>query len=63
MTFFYFKADGTIRKALGTLKNFPAGITAKKMTKPSYKTLTYFDVEKNAFRCFKVENFLTFSNW
>ena len=60
VSFFYQKADGTIRKAIGTLQNVPAGATlgGKKVTKPSYKTMAYFDVEKNSFRCFKVENLI-----
>lgn len=60
VTFYYYKADGTIRKAIGTLRNLPTGITlgGKKMTKPSYKTLAYFDTEKQSFRCFKVENLI-----
>jgi hypothetical protein len=60
VTFYYFKADGTIRKAVGTLRNLPAGATlgGKKMTKPSYKTLAYFDTEKQSFRSFKVENLI-----
>lgn len=60
VSFYYEKADGTIRKACGTLKNLPVGATlgGKKVTKPSYKTLAYFDTEKNGFRCFKVENFI-----
>lgn len=59
-TFYYQKADGSIRKALGTLKNLPAGATlgGKKVTKPSYKTMAYFDTEKNSFRCFKIENLI-----
>lgn len=60
VSFYYQKADGSIRKAVGTLQNVPAGATlgGKKVTKPSYKTLAYFDVERNAFRCFKVENLI-----
>lgn len=60
VTFYYSKADGSIRKAMGTLKNVPAGATlgGKKITKPSYKTMAYFDIEKKAFRCFKVENLI-----
>lgn len=60
VTFYYTKADGTIRKAVGTLKNLPAGFTlgGKKITKPSYKTMAYFDTEKNSFRSFKVENLI-----
>lgn len=60
VTFYYQKADGSIRKALGTLKNLPVGATlgGKKVTKPSYKTMAYFDTEKNSFRCFKIENLI-----
>lgn len=63
VTFYYYKADGSIRKAIGTLVNMPAGITVngKRKTKPSYKTLSYFDTEKMAFRCFKVENLIAVS--
>lgn len=58
--FCYTKADGSIRNAVGTLRNVPAGATlgGKKVTKPSYKTMAYFDLEKKAFRCFKVENLI-----
>lgn len=55
--FYYIKADGSVRKAIGTLKSLPVGISGKKITKPSYKTMTYFDVERNGFRCFRIENF------
>lgn len=60
VTFYYIKADGSIRKAMGTLKNVPAGATlgGKRMTKPSYKTMAYFDTEKKSFRCFKIENLI-----
>ncbi len=60
VTFYYTKADGSIRKAMGTLKNVPAGATigGKKLTKPSYRTMAYFDTEKKSFRCFKVENLI-----
>ena len=60
VSFYYHKADGTIRKAIGTLRNIPAGATlgGKKVTKPSYKTMAYFDIEKNSFRSFKVENLI-----
>ncbi len=60
VAFYYTKADGTIRKAVGTLKNVPAGATigGKKITKRSYKTMAYFDTERNSFRCFKIENLI-----
>ena len=60
VTFYYTKSDGSIRKANGTLKNAPAGATlgGKKLTKPSYRTLAYFDIDKRAFRCFRIENLI-----
>ena len=60
VNFTYRKVDGTIRQALGTLMNLPAGRTlnGKRMTKPSYKTFAYFDIVKGEMRCFKVENLL-----
>ena len=60
--FSYWKADGTIRQAHGTLRNLPAGVTnanGKKRTKPSYKTFSYYDTDKNQFRCFRVENLIS----
>ena len=47
-------------KTTGTLRNVPAGATlgGKRVTKPSYRTMAYFDTEKNGFRCFKVENLI-----
>lgn len=62
VSFYYYKTDGSVRHAKGTLQNVPVGATlknGKKMTKPSYKTLAYFDVDKQSFRCFKVENLIT----
>ncbi len=58
--FYYKKADGSIRKALGTLQGIPAGATlgGKKRTKPSYKTMAYWDLDKQSFRCFRIENFI-----
>lgn len=58
--FYYQKSDGSIRRAIGTLKNLPAGATlgGKKLTKPSYKTMAYFDIEKRSFRCFRIENLI-----
>lgn len=55
--FAYEKADGTLRKVKGTLKdvqNFVKGTGAE-----NYKTVRYYDVEANGFRSFKVENFIT----
>lgn len=57
--FFYKKVDGTIRCAYGTLQ-FPNGATfnGKRLTKLSFKTVVYFDNEKQDFRSFRPENIL-----
>ena len=59
--FAYTKVDGSVRMAVGTLVGVPAGATlnGKKHTKPSYKTMAYYDLEKESFRCFKIENLVT----
>lgn len=59
--FAYEKVGGSIRYATGTLVNLPAGATnnGKRITKPSYKTFSYFDVDKKEFRSFKIENLVT----
>lgn len=58
--FVFEKTDGSLRTAMGTLVSLPSGVTgSKRITKPSYKTFSYFDVEKNEFRCFRVENLVT----
>ena len=56
--FCYYKADGSVRNAYGTLSGLYIGEGSGRVTKPSYKTVRYFDVEKNAFRCFRVENLI-----
>lgn len=63
VSFYYMKADGTIRKAAGTLLNIPDSTATggKRFTKPSYKTMSYFDIDKKAFRCFRVENLICMS--
>lgn len=59
--FAYEKKDGSIRYAEGTLQHLPSGamLNGKRMTKPSFKTFAYFDMEKAEFRCFKIENLVT----
>lgn len=59
--FAFEKVDGSIRYANGTLANMPAGtsVNGKRITKPSYKTFAYFDVDKGEMRCFKIENLVT----
>lgn len=58
--FFYEKVDGSARVAYGTLCNLPAGVTSRRSaTKaPNYATMCYWDTKKQAFRSFKVENFI-----
>ena len=57
--FFYEKVDGSARVAYGTLCDLPAGVTARRSAKaPSYGTMCYWDTKKQAFRSFRVENFI-----
>ena len=58
--FYFEKVDGSARVAYGTLCNLPAGITSRKGSKkaPNYGTMCYWDTNKNAFRSFRVENFI-----
>nr|DAP45283.1 MAG TPA: hypothetical protein [Caudoviricetes sp.] len=62
VVFSYLKSDGIIRQAKGTLLNTPSGASlgGKRITKPSYKTMAYYDIERGNFRCFKVENLIGF---
>ena len=58
--FYYKKLDGSYRCAFGRLHNLP-----KRKSKVNFDfnqdRLTYFDIEKHQFRCFKIENFLYYS--
>ena len=58
--FYFDKVDGSARVAYCTLCNLPAGITSRKGSKkaPNYGTMCYWDTKKNAFRSFRVENFI-----
>lgn len=56
--FAYEKADGTLRKAIGTLKDTAALV--KGTGRPDDgRTVKYYDVEAGGFRSFRVENFVT----
>lgn len=56
--FSYEKTDGTLRKALGTLKD--TAVLVKGAGKPDDgRTIKYYDVEADGWRSFKVENFVT----
>jgi hypothetical protein len=54
--FAFEKADGSLRYALGTLKNVSGSI--KGTGKQNFKSIAYFDVDADAFRSFKVENLI-----
>lgn len=55
VTFYFEKKDGSIRKATGTLK---IDYEFKTQNQPNPKVFTYFDVEAQSFKCFKIENFI-----
>ena len=56
--FAYEKADGTLRKAIGTLKDTAALV--KGTGRPDDgRTVRYFDFEADGWRSFRVENFVT----
>lgn len=59
VVFTYEKKDGTLRKAYGTLKN--VGQFIKGNTPQSFKVFNYWDKEAVGFRCFKVENLISFT--
>ena len=60
--FFYMKTDGTKRQAFGTLKH---DIIDSKINgsgrKPNENIFTYYDTEKQEFRCFKRYNIIAIS--
>lgn len=55
VTFYFEKKDGEIRKATGTLK---IEYDFKTQNQPNPKVFTYFDIDANDFRCFKIANFI-----
>lgn len=55
--FAFEKADGSLRKAKGTLRNVEHLIKGTGSFTP--KTFVYFDMDANGFRSFKVGNFIT----
>lgn len=57
VNFAYEKADGTLRKAKGTLKDVQNLI--KGTGSENYKTVKYFDIDAGGFRSFKVENLIS----
>lgn len=57
VTFTYEKKDGSLRRAIGTLKGVDGMITGT--GRPSMETLRYYDLEASGFRSFRVENLVT----
>ncbi len=55
--FTFRKVDGSLRQAFGTLANTPA--TANSGRKPNDKVQTYYDTEKQEWRCFKKCNLIS----
>lgn len=56
--FAYEKADGTLRKAVGTLKDTAALVKGTGYPDDG-RTVKYYDIEADGWRSFKVENFIT----
>ena len=54
--FYFSKVDGSIREAFGTLKAELLPETKGTDRKPNDTIQTYFDTEKQEFRCFKKAN-------
>lgn len=54
--FLYKKVDGSLREAYGTLVDVMN--TVKGNGKECFKTFKYFDLEAEAWRSFRVENFI-----
>ena len=56
------KQDGTLREAFGTLKPClleEYGAVSKSRSRSTNDCVHYFDLERNAWRCFCPENFIT----
>ena len=56
--FYFQKVDGSIREAYGTLKSTLVPAVTGNGRKPNDSVQTYFDTEKNEWRCFKKANLL-----
>lgn len=56
--FMYTKLSGEVRTAWGTLKDELIPTTNSGNRKKNESVFTYYDSEKEAFRCFKLANFL-----
>jgi len=56
VNFTYRKIDGSVREAVGTLRNAPTPKGGHR--KANHGILTYFDLQQNDWRCAKVENLI-----
>lgn len=57
--FYYLKVDGTIREAYGTLAaNIAPAVNGNDSRRKSDTVQTYFDTEKQEWRCFKKANII-----
>lgn len=56
--FYFQKVDGSLREAFGTLKESLLPETQGTGRKPNCTVQTYFDTEKQEWRCFKVANLI-----
>lgn len=56
--FYFLKVDGSVREAFGTLKADIVPATLGTGRKSSPLVQTYYDTEKQAWRCFKVANLI-----
>lgn len=58
--FYFRKVDGTIREAYGTLKaDLMPEIKGEDSRRKNDTVQTYFDTERQEFRCFKLANIVT----
>ena len=56
--FYFVKVDGSIREAYGTLKSTIVPATGESNRKQNDTIQTYFDTEKQEWRCFKKANLI-----
>lgn len=56
--FIYTKLDGSVRTAWGTLKEDLVPAVQGSGRKANETLVTYYDCEKESYRCFKVANYL-----
>lgn len=64
--FSFLKADGSVRTAYGTLSGdiidrYYGGPEGKRERTPSPQNVSYFDIEKTAWRCFNATRLIGFS--